>query len=48
MEQAFYRGFVERVRGIAEKADPSARRRLLDLANAVRCESRSGLSIRRS
>ncbi|MCK1700681.1 hypothetical protein IVA93_34190 [Bradyrhizobium sp. 155] len=32
MEQEFYRGLADRVRTIAEKADPFTRRRLLDLA----------------
>ncbi|MGY2930842.1 hypothetical protein ACVWZ6_000444 [Bradyrhizobium sp. GM6.1] len=32
MEQEFYRGLAQRVRGMAEKADPFTRRRLLDLA----------------
>ncbi|WOH56992.1 hypothetical protein [Bradyrhizobium sp. BWC-3-1] len=32
MEQEFYRGLAHRVRGMAEKADPFTRRRLLDLA----------------
>jgi hypothetical protein len=40
MEQEFYRGLAERVRGMAEKADPFTRRRLLDLAN--RYETRGG------
>ncbi|MCK1471172.1 hypothetical protein ACVWZV_009655 [Bradyrhizobium sp. GM5.1] len=32
MEQEFYRGLAQRVRDIAEQADPFTRRRLLDLA----------------
>jgi hypothetical protein len=32
MKHEFYRGLAERVRAIAEKADPFTRRRLLDLA----------------
>ncbi|WLA63798.1 hypothetical protein [Bradyrhizobium diazoefficiens] len=32
MEQEFYRGLAQRVRTIAERADPFTRRRLLDLA----------------
>jgi hypothetical protein len=32
MEQEFYRALAERVRLIADKADPFTRRRLLDLA----------------
>ncbi|OSI71608.1 MULTISPECIES: hypothetical protein [Bradyrhizobium] len=40
MEQEFYRGLAQRVRGMAEKADPFTRRRLLDLAK--RYDSRGG------
>ncbi|QDP26176.1 hypothetical protein [Bradyrhizobium cosmicum] len=40
MEQEFYRGLAQRVRGMAEKADPFTRRRLLNLAK--RYDSRSG------
>ncbi|OSI24817.1 hypothetical protein [Bradyrhizobium canariense] len=32
MEQEFYQGLAQRVRAIAEKADPFTRRRLMDLA----------------
>ncbi|WP_354264841.1 hypothetical protein [Bradyrhizobium sp. GM2.2] len=32
MEQEFYLGLAQRVRAIAERADPFTRRRLLDLA----------------
>ncbi|UPK31460.1 hypothetical protein [Bradyrhizobium sp. 195] len=32
MEQEFYQGLAQRVRAIAEQADPFTRRRLLDLA----------------
>ncbi|MCK1351382.1 hypothetical protein IVB56_09715 [Bradyrhizobium sp. CW7] len=32
MEQEFYRGLAQRVRALAETADPFTRRRLLDLA----------------
>lgn len=32
MEQEFYHGLAQRVRVIAEKADPFTRRRLLDVA----------------
>jgi hypothetical protein len=32
MEQEFYQGLAQRVRDLAEKADPFTRRRLLDLA----------------
>jgi hypothetical protein len=32
MKQEFYQGLANRVRTIAEKADPFTRRRLLDLA----------------
>jgi hypothetical protein len=35
MEQEFYRGFADRVRTIAEKADPFTRRRLLDRPNGT-------------
>ena len=40
MEHEFYRGLAQRVRGMAEKADPFTRRRLLDLAK--RYDSRGG------
>ncbi|EHR00298.1 hypothetical protein [Bradyrhizobium sp. WSM471] len=40
MEQEFYRGLAQKVRGMAEKADPFTRRRLLDLAK--RYDSRGG------
>jgi hypothetical protein len=40
MEQEFYRGLAQRVRGMAEKADPFTRRRLLDLAK--RYDTRGG------
>ncbi|WP_275170236.1 hypothetical protein [Bradyrhizobium sp. CSS354] len=40
MEQEFYRGLAQRVGGMAEKADPFTRRRLLDLAE--RYDSRGG------
>ncbi|WP_354046550.1 hypothetical protein [Bradyrhizobium sp. LB12.1] len=40
MEQEFYRGLAQRVRGMAEKADPFTRRRLLDLAK--RYDSKGG------
>ena len=36
MEQEFYRGLAQRVRGMAEKADPFTRRRLLDLQRQYR------------
>lgn len=40
MEQEFYRGLAQRVRAMAEKADPFTQRRLLDLAK--RYDSRGG------
>ncbi|MCK1296405.1 MULTISPECIES: hypothetical protein [unclassified Bradyrhizobium] len=40
MEQEFYQGLAQRVRGMAEKADPFTRRRLLDLAK--RYDTRGG------
>jgi hypothetical protein len=40
MEQEFYQGLAQRVRGMAEKADPFTRRRLLDLAK--RYETKGG------
>jgi hypothetical protein len=40
MKQEFYRGLAQRVRGMAEKADPFTRRRLLDLAK--RYDSKGG------
>ncbi|MCK1337436.1 hypothetical protein IVB38_15715 [Bradyrhizobium sp. 38] len=40
MEQEFYQGLAQRVRGMAEKADPFTRRRLLDLAK--RYDSKGG------
>ncbi|MGY4325642.1 hypothetical protein ACVWWG_000056 [Bradyrhizobium sp. LB7.2] len=36
MEQEFYQGLAQRVRAIAEQADPFTRRRLLDLASQGR------------
>ncbi|MGY4466955.1 hypothetical protein ACVWWK_002637 [Bradyrhizobium sp. LB9.1b] len=46
MEQEFYQGLAQRVRAIAEQADPFTRRRLLDLANAVRGEGLPDCPIR--
>src|SRR4051812_21834264 len=43
MEQEFYRGLAQRVRSMAEKADPFTRRRLLDLAK--RYESNGGAAV---
>lgn len=34
MEQEFYRGLAQRVRDLADKADPFTRRRLLKLAES--------------
>jgi hypothetical protein len=45
MEQEFYQGLAQRVRAMADKADPFTRRRLLDLAkryDATGSGSRSG------
>jgi hypothetical protein len=44
MEQEFYQGLAQRVRVIAEKADPFTRRRLLDLAK--RYDAKGGPSVR--
>ncbi|RZN15835.1 hypothetical protein [Bradyrhizobium sp. Leo121] len=38
----FYRGFAQRARDLAEKADPFTRRRLLDLAQRYDLKSRPG------
>ena len=38
----FYRGFAQRARDLAEKADPITRRRLLDLAQRYELKSRPG------
>lgn len=50
MEQEFYLGLAQRVRVIAERADPFTRRRLLDLAKRYdakgRPASRSGTTER--
>lgn len=46
MEHEFYRGLAQRVRGIAEKADPFTRRRLLDLAK--RYDAKGGQASRPS
>jgi hypothetical protein len=40
MVQEFYQGLAQRVRGMAEMADPFTRRRLLDLAK--RYDSKGG------
>jgi hypothetical protein len=42
MEQEFYQGLAQRVRLIAERADPFTRRRLLDLAK--RYDAKGGIS----
>jgi hypothetical protein len=46
MEQEFYRGLAQRVRSMAEQADPFTRRRLLDLAK--RYDSKAGAAGRGS
>ncbi|MGY3356287.1 hypothetical protein ACVWZK_002950 [Bradyrhizobium sp. GM0.4] len=50
MEQEFYLGLAQRVRVIAERADPFTRRRLLDLAKRYDAKgspaSRSGATER--
>lgn len=38
----FYKGFAQRARELAEKADPFTRRRLLDLAGRYDAKSRPG------
>ena len=38
--EEFYRGFAQRARDLAEKADPFTRRRLLDLAKTYHVKSR--------
>ena len=40
--EEFYRGFAQRARDLAEKADPITRRRLLDLAQRYDLRSRPG------
>jgi hypothetical protein len=40
--EEFYRGFAQRARDLAEKADPFTRRRLLDLAQRYDLRSRPG------
>ena len=42
MEQEFYQGLAQRVRTLAERADPFTRRRLLDLAK--RYDTKGGTS----
>ncbi|OSI23408.1 hypothetical protein [Bradyrhizobium canariense] len=39
MEQEFYQGLAQRVRAIAQKADPFTCRRLLDLAKRYEAKS---------
>ena len=38
----FYKGFAQRARELAEKADPFTRRRLLDLAGRYDAKSKRG------
>ncbi|SDJ93028.1 hypothetical protein SAMN05216338_10743 [Bradyrhizobium sp. Rc2d] len=38
--EEFYRGFAQRARDLAEKADPFTRRRLLDLAKRYDAKSK--------
>ncbi|MGY4345080.1 hypothetical protein ACVWXM_001544 [Bradyrhizobium sp. GM7.3] len=45
MEQEFYHGLAQRVRVIAERADPFTRRRLLDLAKRYDAKSGPGQSV---
>jgi len=40
--EEFYRGFAQRARDLAEKADPITRRRLLELAKRYDLKSRPG------
>ncbi len=40
--EEFYKGFAQRARDLAEKADPFTRRRLLDLAQRYDLKSRPG------
>ena len=42
--EEFYRGFAQRARDLAEKADPFTRRRLLELANRYDAQSKPGSS----
>ncbi|MHC4047527.1 hypothetical protein [Bradyrhizobium sp. 23AC] len=44
MEQEFYRGLAQRVRDIADKADPFTRRRLMKLAE--RYDAKGGVAVR--
>ncbi|OSI78440.1 hypothetical protein BSZ21_02325 [Bradyrhizobium canariense] len=44
MEQEFYESLAQRVRVIAEKADPFTRRRLLDLAKRYDAKGGTGRS----
>ncbi|WP_230646767.1 hypothetical protein [Bradyrhizobium sp. Leaf401] len=44
--EEFYRGFAQRARDLAEKADPFTRRRLLDLAQRYDLKSRPSGSAR--
>ncbi|WP_354211611.1 MULTISPECIES: hypothetical protein [unclassified Bradyrhizobium] len=40
--EEFYRGFAQRARDLAEKADPFTRRRLLDLAKRYDAQGKPG------
>ncbi|MCK1393949.1 hypothetical protein [Bradyrhizobium sp. 1] len=44
MEQEFYQGLAQRVRVMADTADPFTRRRLLDLAKQYDSKGRTALS----
>jgi hypothetical protein len=44
--EEFYRGFAQRARDLAEKADPFTRRRLLDLAKRYDAKIKPGGSAR--
>nr|WP_249131411.1 hypothetical protein [Bradyrhizobium diazoefficiens] len=46
--EEFYKGFAQRARDLAEKADPITRRRLLDLAQRYDLKSRPGPANARS
>jgi hypothetical protein len=40
--EEFYRGFAQRARDLAERADPFTKRRLLDLAKRYDAQSKPG------
>jgi hypothetical protein len=46
--EEFYKGFAQRARDLAEKADPITKRRLLDLAKRYHLRSRPGSAVGRS